>query len=281
MNNIMKNHIATVELTEALDIRTLGMLKQEDGSYLSSIKQFFTDNVKHVFQDSIDKLDGKVTNRIVAKENLKQLGKIRGVVKTLSKERFSKYSSQEFPVVIGMNMNHLEFSTAVLKLDDYVEDATKVVEDMSLYISGLISNVNDVASALKINRYSETEQLKWKLDKFIVNAIGVNNNNDKLPFSKLFPNMSSLVTIHSNYTTINEIMKKEGIVTFNAAVNDLQNNVVAWLDHKASTRHSKEVISYVKDELIAIANIISFVGMISHLVTDNTSYFYNIVNELK
>lgn len=281
MENVHIRHMKTVALLEALDTRTTGLLKQEDGNYISSVKEFFRNNIIHVVQDVIDGFNDNMTNRLVTKANIKNLNNLKPRVRELGNTRFSKYESVIFPVIIGMNVNHLEFTTKALKLGNYIKNGSDIIDKLNIDMCDLISDINGNSLKLKIPKNDVTHTVKWNMDSFLTDCIGVNNNIDKQPFSKLFDNMRSIETVRVNYLNLNKMLLEDDITTFNAKVLELQENIETWLSYKSNSRHSKEVIRDIKNRVTDVANIISLTGMITHLLIDNTSYYVNTINDLK
>lgn len=281
MNSLYKEHMELQQLIKALDERTDIMLKQEDGAYIPTLKKFFKDNVVSVLVEAVDRFDGRRTKTIVIKDNLKNLDKIKNKSKAFASNRFSQYEGLEFPVITGINVDYLQFTEDFIALEDFMTKAHNAISTFNIFLAGIIGNINDEAKKLKLINRNSDWKIEWYIDGFVSNVIGTNNNKDKLPFSKLFPSMSSIPTVRDNFVTINKYLLDSDIEGLNDEVVILNNNLKVWIEEKSKTKHSKEVISFVKEHVGELAQIISLVGIVNHLAIDATSYYYNTIRDIK
>lgn len=281
MNPLYKEHIELHELIKALDERTDIMLKQEDGAYISTLKKFFKDNVVSVLVEAVDRFDGRKTRTIVIKDNLKNLDKIKSKSKALANNRFSQYEGLEFPVITGINVDYLKFTEDFIALEDFMSKAINAISTFNTFLAEIIGNVNDESKKLKLIRQNKNWRVEWAIDGFVSDVIGTNNNKDKLPFSRLFPSMGSIPVVRDNFVTINKYLLDSNLEGLNDEVVVLNNNLKVWIEEKDKTQHSKEVISFIKEHVGDLAQIISLVGIVNHLAVDASSYFYNTIQDVK
>lgn len=258
-------------------------LSVEDSEVVSKVADYFSNKLKiagDILINSVNRLYETNSNGVIGNSELR---KYKNTIQNIqTKTKYNNVSAVQIPVTLGMKKDLYSSVTDILNIVDVLKkDVPETIDKLDTTVSKMLSN--DMFR--KSNRPFKDDSMgiiSNRLNKTIDELIDPTGVNDRMPVSKLLPNLSSLSSILEMLTVISDLVDKKTLKNIIKQSKGISDNIdYLYNEYKNNnTEVKKERLIELGYHLEEGAKIITTYVSIIHIINQFNNTFDHLLKAL-
>ena len=245
-------------------------LSVEENEVLSKVADYFSDKLKVAGDVLKVNMNRVIDNITPSNMSSSELRKTKSAIEDIqSKVKYNNVSAVEIPVTLGMKKDlYSSLSDILYVFDTMVKDVPEAIDKLDEVSSKMLSN-NDFKKSGRPFKDTGVTKMADELQDTLNKLIDPNGVNDRMPVSKLLPNLSSLTEIVEMLDKLSILTDKKHLKKIMAQSKGISNNIDYLYEEyqKNNTEVKKERLVelgyYLENTAKAVTAYVSVIHLIS------------------